>query len=734
MKLLVFTTKRQIRNFIAKSGETLLPKLLTIGEFFDRIILPPKPLVGKTERVFYLYQAAKSIDVRKLGIDEGFTRFIKQSDTIYSFLKETFQEQVLLQELASFDLYADFSEHIQLMQALRESYKQILEAKGLTDTIFLDSVRINEAYLSQFESIHIDLAGYLTRFDREILLSIDRPLTISFMVSPFNLQLAKKMFDIDKVGIYEIKKSEGFQATKKESLPALPSVEIASFSNRIEQTNFVFAKIAQFVEAGLEPQNIAVVLPSGDFKEYLQLFDSYNNINFSMGDTFTRSPLYIKLEAIYKILFKEENEFTKKVTPQELAEAKGWQDFKDIEDFIEKKATSNEKRLIEEPLFVFKNQIASHATSIQELLELLLLALGELSFDDVKGGQITAMELLESRGVQFDGVIVPDFNDEYIPRVSQEDFLFNTQLRQMAGLPTRMEKEGLQKHYYYTLFAGAKRVAVCYVENEENDGARFLYELQTKQKKEESQHYSGYLFRLKSLHTPLKEIDVEFEKPKKLSPTALEVLLKCPLRYYLQYVANVNGPKERFRGEIIHNAIRYAIDAAPGSPQIYYQKIMEYIRQNTTRVELLYFEGEWSDRLYRFAKDDYELLEGKVEQEKPKQKVLDGVILGARADRVVRIGEKIKIYDYKSNNTSNYLNHYQKDTAKLQAEFYAYIWDTDEVYFWDLKNVKLQRVDTKGAKERLQEALALIEFKTTKTKEEGYCLYCPYRFGCKGIV
>ena len=734
MRLLVFTTKRQIRDYIAKSGDALLPKLLSIGEFFERIVLPPKPLVSRYERLLFLYEASKNVDIQRLGIEKGFSQFIKRSDAIYAFLKETFLERVSLNDLAKVDIYADFSEHVQIIQELKNSYKKILDTKGLSDTIFLENFRINEEYLEQFESIHIDLVGYLTRFDIEILQAIHKPLSISFMVTPFNVLLAKKMFDIDRVGIYEITKNERFEVTDKKPLPRLPSLQISAFSNRIEQTNFVFAKIAQFVDTGLDPQNIAVVLPAGDFKEHLELFDRYNNINFSMGDAFSRSSLFIKLEAIYKALFKGQEEYAKKLTPQELVEAKKWQSYEDIVAFIQKCATPKENKVIEETLFTFGKQVASYSNSIEQLLELLLLAMQELSFDDTGGGQITAMELLESRGAEFEGVIIPDFNDEYIPRVSDEDFLFNTKLRQMVGLPTRMEKEGLQKHYYYRLLSQAKQAAICYVKNEEQDAARLLYELDSAQNAEDPKSYSGYLYNLQSLHVSLQQIDEVFERPKSLSPTAMEILLKCPLRYYLQYLLKVNAPREQFRGEILHNAIRYAINHTPASPQEYYQKIMEYITNNTTRMELLYFEGEWSAKLRQFAKEDFELLQGKIEQEKPNRQELDGVVLQARADRVVRIGQKVKIYDYKTNNTNNYLNHYQKDETKLQAEFYAYIWDTDEVFFWDLKNVRLQKVDTKGAKEKLQEALGSIELKTVKAQEDGYCLFCPYRFGCKGVV
>lgn len=46
------------------------------------------------------------------------------------------------------------------------------------------------------------------------------------------------------------------------------------------------------------------------------------------------------------------------------------------------------------------------------------MQISQLSLSDVGGGKVTVMGLLESRGLCFDGVILVDFNEEFIPKRS----------------------------------------------------------------------------------------------------------------------------------------------------------------------------------------------------------------------------------------------------------------------------------------------------------------------------
>ena len=92
---------------------------------------------------------------------------------------------------------------------------------------------------------------------------------------------------------------------------------------------------------------------------------------------------------------------------------------------------------IKEPLYLIEillRKLRGESLSLSNLIDLFLLELGGLKLDDVSGGKVTAMGLLESRGLQFDGVIIIDFNDDLVPKRVENEMFLNAALRARAGL------------------------------------------------------------------------------------------------------------------------------------------------------------------------------------------------------------------------------------------------------------------------------------------------------------
>ena len=727
MRLLVFSTHRQLRQYAAAHQGQLLPKLLTIADFLDRAIISELHFVDEELRSYYFYEACRSVDLAKLGIDDNFERFLQEGQTLYSFLKEMFLEQVDFATLHRSDTYAEYSEHLQILEQIRQRYKELLASRGLTDIIVLDEYTINTAYFSQFERISIKLTGFLSRFDLSVIERIEVPVEIELWVSRFNLPLARKMFGIEETGVYRIDEEVHKIAEEPQRLERFT---YAPFSQRIEQCNYIFAQIEEFVSSGIDPQKIAVILPDPDLKEYLESFDRLDNLNFSMGESFVYSPLYRKLEALYHTLYLKDESFTNKLEERDIEEFAKITSWPQLKEWLFAHAQEREKRVMEEPLFRFERMVSRLDLEFAQLLHLLLRRLQELRFDDVRGGKVTVMEVLESRGATFDGVIVADFNEGVVPKLSFEDAFLNSATRKAAGLPTITDKLALQKHYYYTLLASAKRVALCYVKNEESDASRFLWELPF-DRSEEDLRYDAVLYSFAKKPKVYDRTD-SFEAPTELSPTMLEILLKCPLRYYLRYEKGIRSKDVGYRGIAIHEAIRKAIQSAPQSPKEYFELIWEALMAGANRYERYTLGVDWYTRLQRFTQEDFALLGGEITTEVQGSRELDGYLLRARADRIIKKDGKLYIYDYKTNNTSGYLNAYLNDEAKLQGEFYAYIWDSDEVYFWDLRNTKLQKLPCSESEAKLREALGAIETTTRKAHDLAVCRFCEFRFGCRG--
>ena len=718
MKLLVFTTHRQLRHFVASHNNTFLPKLLSIGEFFDRIIDIDTPLVDEDTRKLLLYEAAKRVSLEKLGLSAQWRGFLSQVDLLYSFLLEMKQEKVELKSLDTNDTYAEYSHHLALLATIQESYYDLLQKHNLTDKLFIQDPPLNQEYLAQFSQIELFVEGYLTKFERELLSKIKTPLTIHFSVTPFNKRLALKMFGIEKEGVYAIQKEPKF----KEPLPKIPAIEVAAFSTRVDQVDFVFAKIEEFVQSGIEPQNIAVILPDASFKEYLEAFDELNNLNFAMGEKFIYSNLYRVLEAYYKAHYEKEEHFLQKLDKKSIEILQSIKEWQGLKEAIKALATPKEMDLIQEELFRFERLVVGFVDDLQNLWHLLLQRLSRLSFDDVKGGKITVMETLESRGVGFDGVIVVDFNEEYVPKITTNDLFIDSSVRKRSNLPTRADKEALQKHFYAMLFARAKRVAISYVKNDEQDASRFLAQLPTKS--EDSAYYQDILlpsFAKPQLFTPQEELLIELP----LTPTKLWALKECSMRYYLSYQKQLFSPdKQRFLGSLIHNAIQEAAKTVPKTYQEYAKAILDYLYANATRQEQLQIAAQWQTKIFAFAKEDFATFFFSFEDEVTKSKPLGSFVLQARADRVV---EQKRVIDFKTSKSIG-------EKERLQALFYAYIWESEEVYIWDLYSVKLKKMEVKGAKEQLEEILKDLPSTIQRAQDERACFFCAYKFACKGEV
>lgn len=70
------------------------------------------------------------------------------------------------------------------------------------------------------------------------------------------------------------------------------------------------------------------------------------------------------------------------------------------------------------------------------------------------------MGVLETRLINFDAVIICDFNDEYIPKISTKDKFLSTKLKSLSELPTKFDRENLQKYYYKRLIDNSKYVFI----------------------------------------------------------------------------------------------------------------------------------------------------------------------------------------------------------------------------------------------------------------------------------
>ncbi len=737
MNLKIFTTSRQIRKWLEDKDNQFLDKYTTLGDFLGKIIVVDgKKFIDNDLRKKYLFEAIKNVDVEKLGISREFINFFEDSDFIFSFFNELFLERVDIDKVLISDVYLDYEEHLLILKEILKNYKALLEKDGYVDKFLIEDYRINEGLLEGIEKIEMRLDGYLTKFDVEVLRKIPRKIEIDFEVDGFNKSLIEKSLGVSvkegKKYIYD------FENLKEIDLPKnTPDIKVEHFSERINQVSFVFAKIKEFVKSGIEPENIAVVLPDESFSEFLELFDEMENLNFAMGESFTKSNIYIKLKAIYEYLSGDTEAIRKcEDVIDEYHEL-------DLIEFIRKNVNNKELKVIDEELFKL-NAFKDMFKDKKEFLYFVLERLKDKKFDDVYSGKITCMGVLESRGMKFEGVILVDFNDEVVPNVGESDMFLNTFIRKQSNLPTRFDKENLQKHYYFQLINNAKKVAISYVKNEENAPSKFLYELNLNLGENADEKYQFFKDSKEKEITKYNEkLNVKFP----LFPTTLKILMECPKRYYFEKILEITNPEtqEEFFGNIFHESMSAVVNKKFNSADEYYNALISEITSRISDKKLL-FEVlvKWDDKLKEFCKKDFELRAGKKSSpEKLIKFIYNGFELAARVDRIDENENEVILIDYKTSKNAEKNENYIYD---LQTTFY-YLWAKQnyqkeiKTYIWDIENSKL--IDGVIKTEVLDEILKNLpkEIKEAEDifienedkpikKESDICRYCPYIVAC----
>lgn len=187
-----------------------------------------------------------------------------------------------------------------------------------------------------------------------------------------------------------------------------------------------------------------------------------------------------------------------------------------------------------------------------------------ITLDDINSGKITVLGLLETRAVNYDCVIICDFNEEFIPKQSVKDKFLSTNIKEKAGLPTSKDRESLQKYYYKRLCDSTKYLFVSYVSNDTSQISRFANELFENKLDNRTldNSYRHILYNNHSINYFNEEIVDNIDLTKFVwSATSFKVYLQCKRKFYLQYILKIKEhdislkPKAYELGDIIHSIL-----------------------------------------------------------------------------------------------------------------------------------------------------------------------------------
>ena len=775
-KLLVFPTSRAIRDYISKqkSNNTLLPFILTIDEFLKKSIsLSNLKYCEEEHRVLFLNEAIKNIDIKKLGISDNFTKFLKQSDYIYRFFLELASEKVEIEEIQNVDTYDFYLEHLEILKAIKKKYIEILENNSYVDKINLDKhYEINENFLDKFQDIELHFEGYFTKVEFEIVEKISQKIDtkIIFYSNSYNqksLEVFKNLNINLKIDYkYKIDLTNKIIIDEEEIKSLLESYEIKGFSSRLNQIAYIKSCIEKSVLNGVNPKDIALVLPDESFVSSIELFDDERYFNYAMGKSIKNKELYQISNAIYLYLSEDEEKnisnisylkidkefidksikpFWNKVTNKEL--------FVSITDFIKQKEKNIE--LIEkydELLYKLNITLFSNENKIllKDVYKIFLQKLSSITLDDINSGKITVLGLLETRAVSFDTVIVCDFNESYIPKISVKDKFLSTRLKQLANLPTQFDRESLQKYYYKRLISSSKNVFISYVNSETNQISRFANELFEKNIATDTNDsfYKHILYDNHRISYFDEDIVSKIDLTKFIwSATSFKNFLECKRRFYLQYILKINEhtislkPKGYELGDIIHSILEdyYSKDNKNSIEELF----LKYKSSNpflTLDLEV------WKKKLLNFYEFDKQRLKNReiIMIEKEFNCSFNNINIKGIIDRVDKFEDNYEVIDYKTSSTLSVdtLKTYEK-SVDFQLEFYyialqqLFKNSNIKAFYYDLNECLLkeeiaiqEKLELLSSKFDELKELSKNEINFSKCEDKSNCLYCAYKIIC----
>jgi ATP-dependent helicase/nuclease subunit B len=328
-------------------------------------------------------------------------------------------------------------------------------------------------------------------------------------------------------------------------------------------------------------------------------------------------------------------------------------------------------------------EVASYFTLFKKYI---MTAYTPFAGTPLRGVQI--LGFLETRNLKFENVVFLDANEGILPDTTREDSFLPFKARQVLGLPTYLDREEIMFYTFDTLVRGAKESHLFYVENDQKEKSRFVerfvWERQKREGKRDAKRYMKTIqysvnLREKSPSSIPKSVEMAgFLKEYPFSATSLDTYLRCPLRFYYEYVLALREREvisEEFEkeeiGSFVHLVLSDYFKGKTGTilteKEVNLREFEKLIRQH---FEEQYGEdpaGEFyllRNQVGRHLKDFIKYYQmPKIREFQTKilgvEQRIDVVKhsfkLGARLDRVEKRGERTVIIDYKTSANKSYL-------------------------------------------------------------------------------
>ncbi|MGL2693795.1 ATP-dependent deoxyribonuclease AddB [Helicobacter pylori] len=764
--LFVFSSTRRLKHFYLEQGEGFLPSAMSMGSFFEQAFyIPNKKKIPKNARQILMIDTIKAIAKEKKSILEGlllfensFLGYLESTSFLFDLFDELSSAYIKLNELSSKDIYLDYEKHLEVLEMIYDRYIKKLEELGFYDKIMQEKPTILKEFFEHFSSIEWHLDGFMSVFERQCLLEVAElvPITLHLSCDKYNQKFLeflnlKLETDCDYSIDFKTQKilSQTFNDQKIEP-------KLYANSSYLKQSTLVLQTIEEYLQKDNDPNKMAIITPNADFLPFLKLLDKNNNLNFAMGLGAKNSPYYTELVKILEDL--QTSDFN-------LSES-ALLDLENITLPLLEQQSSKEKAPLKEVHSQIMHQYHLLKDTLQNysLKDLLHLYLQEFEanfrLDDSSGGKIRVMDTLETRGMQFDKVVIVDFNETCVPSLKDCDLFLNSALRKSLNLPTLLDKKNLQKHYYYQLFKNSKEITLSYIESETSKASSMLLELDL------------HIEPIKDAYTlfetsPLKdyqeeEIKAAIPKDFSFSASSLNAFLTCKRRFYYHYMKRFKeSPKDENNsavGSLLHELLKEAYEKDK-NPYVLEERLIWLLetRENITPKERLdtLVALKKIQAFYLKEKERFNTKIKILDLEKSFETTIQGVAFKGRIDRIDKTADnEIILLDYKFKNDLK-LDNMSKtqrgglnpiEIAQISTDYQMAIYafalknlgykDPIKAFFYDLRKGELVEEDELILQAKMDHLeFSLIpklkqEIDFEKTLEVKDCEYCSFKDMC----
>ncbi|MGL2636401.1 ATP-dependent deoxyribonuclease AddB [Helicobacter pylori] len=764
--LFVFSSTRRLKHFYLEQGEGFLPNAMSMGSFFEQAFyIPNKKKIPNSTHQILMIDTIKAIAKEKKSALEGlllfensFLGYLESTSFLFDLFDELSSACIKLNELSFKDIYLDYEKHLEVLEMIYDLYVKKLEELGFYDKIMQKKPTILKEFFEHFSSIEWHLDGFMSVFERQCLLEVAElvPITLHLSCDKYNqkfLEFLNLKLETDCDYSIDFKTQKILSQTPKRQ-----KIEPKLYANSsyLKQSALVLQTIEEYLQKDNDPNKMAIITPNADFLPFLKLLDKNNNLNFAMGLGAKNSPYYTELVKILEDL---------KTSGFDLS-ASPLLDLENLTLVLLEQQSSKEKAPLKEAhsqimhqYHLLKDTLKNY--SLKDLLHLYLQEFeANFRLDDSSGGKIRVMDTLETRGMQFDKIVVADFNETCVPSLKDCDLFLNSALRKSLNLPTLLDKKNLQKHYYYQLFKNSKEVVLSYIESETSKASNMLLELDL------------HIEPIKDAYTlfapsPLKdyqeeEIKAAIPKDFSFSASSLNAFLTCKRRFYYHYMKRFKeSPKDENNsavGSLLHELLKEAYEKDK-NPYVLEERLIWLLetRENITPKERLdtLVALKKIQAFYLKEKERFNTKIKILDLEKSFETIIQGIVFKGRIDRIDKTADnEIILLDYKFKNDLKLDNMSKKqreglspiEIAQISTDYQMAIYafalknlgykEPIKAFFYDLRKGELLEEDELTLQAKMDHLeFSLIpklkqEIDFEKTLEVKDCEYCSFKDMC----